>query len=157
MPYVLSHGAGKTPIARQPEQVSRSLSHMRVRAALLTAVPALLALGAGGASTAIAKPPLEVGLVADATVLNDGTAGHSIYLGLLRAVRQLGVRGRVLTPSPKEGVSPSITYLARQGYDVVIVAAFEPDAVLHAARAYPGTTFVVPDQTIPGRPSNVRT
>jgi basic membrane protein A len=130
---------------------------MRVRAALLTAVPALLVIGAGGAGNATAKPVLKVGLVADATALTDRTAGHSIYLGLRRAVRDLGVSGRVLTPSPKEGFSPSISYLARQRYDVVIVAAFEPDVVLRAARAFPRTTFVVPDQTIPGRPSNVRT
>lgn len=129
---------------------------MRVRAALLTALPALFLVAAGGASEATAKPALKVGLVADAAVLSDRTAGHSIYVGLRRAVRDLGVSGRVLTPSPKEGISPSITYLARQKYDVVIVAAFEPDAVLRAARAFPATTFVAPDQTIPGSPPNVR-
>jgi basic membrane protein A len=129
---------------------------VRIRAALLTALPALFLVAAGGASEATAKQALKVGLVADATALSDRTAGHSIYLGLRRAVRVLGVSGRVLTPSPKEGFSPSIIYLARQKYDVVIVAAFEPDAVLRAARAFPGTIFVVPDQIIPGAPANVR-
>jgi basic membrane protein A and related proteins len=99
---------------------------------------------------------LRVGLVADATVLNDRTAGHSIYLGLRRAVKELRVRGRVLTPSPKEGFGPSIAYLARQGYDVVIVAAFEPSAVVRAARAFPHTTFVIPDQTFPRHLRNIR-
>ncbi len=122
----------------------------------LAAVLAALVLGPTGAGgTSVAKP-LRVGLVADATVLNDRTAGHSIYLGLRRAVKELGVSGRVLTPSPKEGFGPSLAYLARQGYDAVIVGAFEPDAVIRAARAYPRTTFIVPDQVIRGSPANVR-
>jgi basic membrane protein A and related proteins len=99
---------------------------------------------------------MRIGLVADATVLNDRTAGHSIYLGLRRAVKELGVSGRVLTPSPKEGFGPSLAYLARQGYKVVIVAAFEPDAVVRAAHAFPRTTFVVPDQAFPQHVPNVR-
>jgi basic membrane protein A len=129
---------------------------MRMRAVLLTSVTALLLLGAGGADAASSKRALKVGLVADAAVLSDRTAGHSIYVGLRRAVRDLGVSGRVLTPSLKEGFSPSITYLARQGSDVVIIAAFEPDATRRAARAFPNTTFVVPDQIIPGAPANIR-
>lgn len=128
---------------------------VRVCAALLAALSAFLIVGAGSSDASAAKT-LRVGLVADATALNDRTAGHSIYLGLRRAVKELGVSGRVLTPSPKEGFGPSIAYLARQGYDVVVVAAFEPDAIVRAAHAFPRTTFVVPDQTIPQRPPNVR-
>jgi basic membrane protein A len=104
----------------------------------------------------VPRVPLKVGLVADAAALNDRTAGYSIYLGLRRSVRELGVSGRVLTPSPKEGLGPSIAYLARQKYDAVIVAAFEPAVVLRAARLFPQTTFIVPDQTIAGNPDNVR-
>ena len=122
---------------------------------MLAALSAFLIVGAGSSDASAAKT-LRVGLVADATALNDRTAGHSIYLGLRRAVKELGVSGRVLTPSPKEGFGPSIAYLARQGYDVVVVAAFEPDAIVRAAHAFPRTTFVVPDQTIPQRPPNVR-
>jgi basic membrane protein A and related proteins len=129
---------------------------MRIRTAVLTVGVLLLVACAGDVADAHAEKALRIGLVADAAVLNDRTAGRSIYLGLRRAASELGVRGRVLTPSPKEGFSPSIAYLARQGYEVVIVAAFEPEAVVRAAHAFPRTTFVVPDQTIPQTPPNVR-
>jgi len=42
------------------------------------------------------------------------------YLGSSAAVRELGIRGRVLTPAPKEGYVPSLSLLARQKYDLVI-------------------------------------
>jgi basic membrane protein A len=130
-----------------------------VRIRVLVVVTAVLLVSVSGASGEGGRSrgkPLRIGLVADATALNDRTAGHSIYLGLRRAAKELGVSGRVLTPSPKEGFGPSLAYLARLGYDAVIVAAFEPDAVLGAARAFPRTKFIVPDQVIPGSPANVR-
>ena len=50
----------------------------------------------------------------------DDPFNHGAYLGLERAVRELGIRGRVLTPAPKEGYVPSLSLLARQKYDLVI-------------------------------------
>jgi hypothetical protein len=44
----------------------------------------------------------------------DDPYNHGPYLGLERAVRELGIRGRVLTPAPKEGYLPSLSLLARQ-------------------------------------------
>ena len=44
----------------------------------------------------------------------DDPFNHRAYLGLERAVRELGIRGRVLTPAPKEGYVPSLSLLARQ-------------------------------------------
>ena len=49
---------------------------------------------------------------------------HEAYLGLERAVRELGIRGRVLTPAPKEGYVPSLSLFARQKYDLVIAIGF---------------------------------
>jgi basic membrane protein A and related proteins len=54
----------------------------------------------------------------------DDPFNHGAYLGLERAVRELGIRGRVLTPAPKEGYVPSLSLLARQKYDLVIGFGF---------------------------------
>jgi basic membrane protein A len=126
------------------------------RRAIFILAVAVFLVATAESSAASTQSSFRVGLVADATVLSDRTAGHSIYVGLRRAVSELGVSGRVLTPSVKEGFTPSLDYLARQGYDVVVVAGFVPGAVVTAAREFPKTTFVVPDQTIPGSPPNVR-
>ena len=128
---------------------------VRVCAALPAALPAFLIMGAGSSDASAAKT-LGVGLVADATVLNDRSAGHSIYLGLRRAVKELGVSGRVLTPSPKEGFGPEYRLPRAAGIQRGRRGRIEPDAIVRAAHAFPRTTFVVPDQTIPHRPPNVR-
>ena len=62
---------------------------------------------------------LRVGLVVEPAGI-DNPYRHVPYLGLERAVRELGIRGRVLTPAPKEGYVPSLSLLARQKYDLVI-------------------------------------
>jgi basic membrane protein A len=67
---------------------------------------------------------LRVGLVTEpAGIENPYMRGA--YLGLERAVRELGIRGRALTPAPKEGYVPSLSLLARQKYDLVIGFGFQ--------------------------------
>lgn len=62
---------------------------------------------------------LRVGLVVEPTGI-DNPYYRGAYLGLERAVRELGVKGRILTPAPKEGYVPSLSLLARQRYDLII-------------------------------------
>ena len=56
---------------------------------------------------------LRVGLVMEPKGIDD-PYNHGAYVGLERAVRELGIRGRVLTPAPKEGYVPSLSLLARR-------------------------------------------
>jgi basic membrane protein A and related proteins len=141
---------------RAVDTASPMLEGLGMRLAATALVSVALVLLATAATNAPARKPFRVGLVADAAVLNDRTAGHSLYLGLRRAVAELHVEGRVLTPSPKEGLTPSIAYLARQSYDAVVVVSVDPATVERLAREFPKTTFVVPDQVIPRRLPNVR-
>jgi basic membrane protein A len=85
---------------------------------------------------------------------------HGAYLGIERAVRELGVKGRVLAPTPKEGYAPSFSFLARQKYDLVVATGFhvadELDAV---ALKFPDQTFAIIDadhSALPSRPRNVQ-
>jgi basic membrane protein A len=64
----------------------------------------------------------------------DDPFNHGAYLGLERAVRELGIRGRVLTPAPKEGYVPSLSLLARQKYDLVIGMGIPADAAAALSR-----------------------
>ena len=66
---------------------------------------------------------LKVGLTVEPPGI-DHPYGHGAYLGIERAVRELGVKGRVLTPAPREGYAPSLSLLARQKYDLVIATGF---------------------------------
>jgi len=86
--------------------------------------------------------------------------GHDAYLGIERAVRELDVKGRVLTPTPKEGYAPSLSFLARQKYDLVVAAGFEvADALDAVALKFPDQTFAIidpDDSALPHRPRNVQ-
>jgi basic membrane protein A len=117
----------------------------------------------------VSKRRLRVGLVVEPTGINNYY--QAAYLGLERAVRELGIKGRVLTPAPKEGYVPSLSLLARQKYDLVIgnngaelapagatPHFFGARAMERVASEFPETRFAVIDvahDDLAHRPKNV--
>ena len=101
---------------------------------------------------------LRVGLVTEPTGI-ENTFIRGAYLGLERAVRELGIRGRVLTPAPREGYVPSLSLLARQKYDLVIGFGFFAAAAIDSvATGFPETRFAMIDfahDDLAHRPTNV--
>ncbi|MGE5274848.1 MAG: BMP family ABC transporter substrate-binding protein, partial [Verrucomicrobiota bacterium] len=88
---------------------------------------------------------LRVGLVVEPPGIENPFI-RGAYLGLERAVRELGIRGRVLTPAPKEGYVPSLSLLARQKYDLVIgMASAAAAAIDRVATGFPETRFAIID------------
>jgi basic membrane protein A len=102
---------------------------------------------------------LRVGVVVEAPGPDD-PYNRGAYLGLRRAVRRLGVEGRVLAASPRAGAGPSLALLARQGYDLVFATgSLLAPALDEVAARYPGTKFAILDASrfgLPHRPRNVR-
>src|SRR5262249_34598574 len=69
-----------------------------------------------------------------------------------------GIRGRVLTPAPKEGYVPTLSRLARQKYDLVIGTNFAAPAIDRVATGFPETRFAILDfahDDLAHRPKNV--
>jgi len=101
---------------------------------------------------------LKVGLIVEPAGI-DHPYHHGSYLGFERAVRELGIRGRVLTPAPKEGYVPSLSLLARQKYDLVIATVrFAAPAIDRVATGFPETRFAIIDAAhddLAHRPKNV--
>ncbi len=101
---------------------------------------------------------LRVGLVIQPPGTEDPYL-RGAYLGLERAVRELGITGRVLTPAPKEGYAPSLSLLARQKYDLVMATGLETAAATDSvASAFPKTKFAIIDaahDALAHRPRNV--
>ena len=101
---------------------------------------------------------LRVGLVTESPRIENPYI-HGAYLGLERAVREFGIRGRVLTPAPKEGFVPSLSLLARQKYDLVIgFGFFAAAAIDKVATEFPETRFAIIDlayDDLAHRPTNV--
>jgi basic membrane protein A len=112
----------------------------------------------------VSERRLRVGLVVEPTGI-DNPYCRGAYLGFERAAREFGVRGRVLTPAPKEGFVPSLSLLARQKYDLVIgmgIAADAPHirpaaAIDRVATEFPDTRFAIIDfahDDLAHRPTN---
>src|SRR5438105_3851210 len=127
-------------------------------------VLALLAAGCGGSKssggqTKPASKQVKVGLVTDINQLNDRGFNHLAYVGLLRAEKKLGIRGRVFQSPSAQDYIPNLAKFAQQGYDLVISVGFaQAAAVSTVAKSYPKTHFAIIDvdaSTLAGKPKNV--
>jgi basic membrane protein A len=91
---------------------------------------------------------LRIGLVLDYTSVNDPYQRGAV-LGLQRAVNELGVAGKVVTPRAFPSFLPSFSYLARKHYDLIIaVGFFEVRDLDTAARTFPKRKFAIVDSSI---------
>jgi len=139
---------------------------------LLLGVLALLAAGCGGGgdeesqgtteatttTTGTTGGDFRVGLVTDVGGLNDRGFNHLAFVGLQRAEKELGVKGRVVeSKSPAEYI-PNLSALARQGYDLIIGVGFtEIQAMTAVAKRFPDNDFAIVDVSNKdvGSPPNV--
>ena len=114
------------------------------------------AAGAGG------RAQVRVGLVLQTTEVDRGSVfERGAFVGLQRAVKELGVSGKVVASSPTRGsFVPSFSYLARQKYDLIIGVGFDQAADMAAAASkFPTARFAILDarrEDLEHRPKNVR-
>jgi basic membrane protein A len=118
--------------------------------------------GGGGKQASPAKPAaktIKVGLVTDINQLNDRGFNHLAYMGMLKAERELGVKGRVFQSASASDYIPNLSTLARDGYDLVIGVGFaQGDAVDKVATKFPQTNFAIIDvdqSSLADKPKNV--
>jgi basic membrane protein A and related proteins len=113
----------------------------------------------GASSTAAQGKKIKVGLVTDIGGLNDRSFNQLANEGLQRAVKDLGIQGRVLVSKQNSDYIPNLTTLAQQKYDLIIGNGFlMADAVATAAKKFPQTKFAIIDfsaAAMKGKPQNV--
>jgi basic membrane protein A len=111
------------------------------------------------ASSAPQGKKIKVGLVTDIGGLNDRSFNQLANEGLQRAVKQLGITGRVLISKQNSDYIPNLTTLATQKYDLIIGNGFlMADAVATAAKKFPQQKFAIIDfsaAAMKGKPRNV--
>jgi basic membrane protein A len=127
---------------------------------LVVAAVAVLAVVVAASAPAQRSATFRVGLVTDTGQLNDRGFNHLAYTGMLRAQKQLGVKGRVLESPSAADYIPNLSSLARQGYDLVVGVGFDQaNAIDAVARKFPKVHFAIVDVSqldLPHKPSNVR-
>src|SRR3954453_16680796 len=67
----------------------------------------------GAITTASKGKPIKGGLLNDIGGLNDRSFNHLAYVGLQRAIKELGINGRVLTSKSNADYVPNMTTLAQ--------------------------------------------
>ncbi|MBA2460954.1 MAG: BMP family ABC transporter substrate-binding protein [Actinobacteria bacterium] len=103
---------------------------------------------------------LRVGLITDLGQLDDDGFNELAYRGLIRAEKEIGIKGRVIESASAADYIPNMTSLARQGYDLIIGVGFaQGEAVGKVAQRFPKVNFAIIDVDqafVPGKPANVQ-
>jgi basic membrane protein A and related proteins len=131
------------------------------------AAVALLALAAGcggssggsGTTTSATSAKAYVVLITDVNQLNDHGFNQLAYQGLMRAKRELGIRGDVYQSPSAQAYIPNLSSAARKKADLVISVGFDQAAAIaKVAKQFPNTNFAIIDVSnadLAGRPKNV--
>jgi basic membrane protein A and related proteins len=129
------------------------------RVLVLVVCVALLAAGSAGTGGASGSKTLKVGMVTDASGLNDRGFNHLAYVGLQQAQKRLGITFRVAESKAPSDYIPNLAAFARQGYDLVIGVGYtEIGAMGAVAKRFPKTHFAIVDVAkgdLAGKPENV--
>jgi basic membrane protein A len=118
--------------------VSRSNLRLRLVLPLLVAPALLGALAPAAAASAQHRVVL----------LTDNCANSFLCPAFEKALRVTGVRGRIISPDPREDAVGTLSLLAAQGYDPVIVDLGHTDGLATVATRFPRTHFIVFDQAL---------
>jgi basic membrane protein A and related proteins len=129
------------------------------RVLVLVVGVALLAAGSAGTGGASPSKTLKVGMVTDASGLNDRGFNHLAYVGLQQAQKRLGITFRVAESRSPSDYIPNLAAFARQGYDLVVGVGYtEIGAMGAVAKRFPTTRFAIVDVAngdLAGKPKNV--
>jgi basic membrane protein A len=108
-------------------------------AVLLLVVPALI--GASASTAAAATRPRVV-------LVTYNCADNFLCPAFEKAMRVTGVSGRIISPDPREDPVGTLSLLAAQGFDPVIVDIDHTDGLADVAARFPRTHFFVFDRSL---------
>jgi basic membrane protein A len=94
-------------------------------------------------------------------VLVTGNCSESDFLcpPFVDAMRRTGVSGKIISPDEREDAVATLSLLATQGYDLIIVDIYWGDTLAQVAPKFPRARFAIIDVSLAfvrGRPKNVQ-
>ena len=99
------------------------------------------ASGAGSRTTQADRPDVVF-------MTSDCTASNFLCPAFVRAVKRTGARARIVSPDGREDLVGTLSLLARQGHDLVMVDFTFLDALAEAAPRFPRTRFGLVDAPV---------
>jgi len=97
-------------------------------------------------SAQVSAADLRIALVTDTAGKNDHSFNESAYNGLLKAQKELGIKGKVIEPPDEDAFEPILRSLAEKNFDLIISVGFNQlDAIKSVARRFPDKKFVLID------------
>jgi basic membrane protein A and related proteins len=130
------------------------------RGTLVVAALLLVACLAATGGRATGKRELRVGFVTySGTVPSKRSLDGQMLAGFLTAEKKLPIRGRVVYVGPTQDPTGAMTLLARQKYDLIVIALPRVDIVYAVARKFPRVRFFSIDTALhgpPHRPKNAQ-
>jgi basic membrane protein A and related proteins len=132
-------------------------------AVLAVSAAAVLVAALAGAGFAASGKKAAAGdtcLVTDVGGLNDKGFNQLANIGLQKAVKDLGIKGRVLTSTSSADYIPNLLSCIQGGSDLTIGVGFlMADAVNTVAAKFPNSKFAIIDYSfadLPSKPANTR-
>jgi len=132
---------------------ARSLLQLSAR------ILAVLALGVAGMLALSLRADAVQGHPRVVLVSENCSQANFICRPFVEAIRRTGVSGKIVSPDPREDDVASLSLLARQGYDLIIVDPFWEAALAVVAPRFPNARFAILDMPLAGvrgRPKNVQ-
>ena len=112
---------------------------------LLGCIAAVILILGGLCGTAMARVT-QVGLVTDIGKVDDRTFNEFAYKGMMRAVKEFGLKSAFIETQQPTDYEKNIEQFASTGYDVVITVGFMlGDATKKMAQKYPQVHFAIVD------------
>ncbi len=92
---------------------------------------------------------IRVGVVYSVGGRGDMSFNDSAFVGLERAATELGITFEEVEPKEVAGMETAQTFLAKEGYDLIIAIGFlQGDALKTVSANFPGTKFAIVDSVV---------
>jgi basic membrane protein A and related proteins len=124
--------------------------------AVVGLIAAACLVGATGGRVTANRQPRVAFVTNSGVVPSKRTLEGQMLAGFLEGDRTLAIQGRVVYLSPTQDPSGTLANLARQKYDLIMVALPRVDIVYAVARRFPGVRFFLVDIPVHGPPHKPR-
>ena len=144
---MLLSACGKaTPAPTKAPEATKAAAAAPTKAPEATKAAPAPTKAAPAPTKAPAKKVFKIGLVTDVGGVNDKSFNQSAWIGVQKAIKELGVQGKYIESKQVTDYEKNIDAFATEGYNMIITVGFlMGDATAKKAQEYPNIQFAIID------------